>query len=283
VNTATLTDVLSGLVYQSSATITVSKPADLFINLVGPGAIEPLETMTYTITYGNHGSFDAEAAASIVDALPPDVVYVDASSGGVYSSTARTVTWNVGALTSGVTGTLTLTVLVPESIAPLSVLTNTVSIDAIAQDMNGTNNTHQWFTRVGPAPNLLNNTLKSADSSIASRADVVTYTILIRNTGSMTATATITDPIPLDASYQLGSSTIDGTPIELYDTASNQIRWTGSIAPDNDAVIRFSVMITTTSSVTNTVTIDDGMGVIFDRSVATMSTRRDVFLPVVLK
>jgi uncharacterized repeat protein (TIGR01451 family) len=224
-----------------------------------------------------------DVSTSIVDTLPPDVMYVDSSPNGVYSSTARTVTWDVPPLTSDVSGTLTVTVLVPESFAPLGVQTNTVTIAPIDQDTDLANNTQQWFTRVGDGPNLLNDTAKTIDPPITSRGDVVTYTIVIRNTGSVTAATTITDPLPLGVIYQSGSSTVDDAPVELYDAGSNQIRWTGSLDAEDAVVIRFRALIDTYSSVTNTVTIDDGAGLVFERSAANVLPRRVVWLPVVMK
>ena len=184
-------------------------------------------------------------------------------------------------LASGITHTLTLTVLVPESFALSGVVTNTVNVVAIPQDAHIANNTYHWFTRVGDGPNLLNGTAKTIDPAIASKGDVVTYTISIHNTGNVTATTTITDPIPVGASYEIGSSTIDGVPIELYHAGSNQISWTGSIAPVDDVVIRFHALLTTYSVVTNTVTIDDGAGISLERSVANGLLQRLIFLPVI--
>ena len=49
------------------------------------------------------------------------------------------------------------------------------------------------------------------------------------NTGTFTATATITDPLPGGMTYLDGSSTVNGVPIELYDSATNSLKWTGAV------------------------------------------------------
>ncbi len=282
VNTATLTDVVTGLIDHPSATVTISKPADLYLISIGPGAIEPTAPLTYALDIGNLGPFDTEEPVVVIDELPDGVTFVDASAGGVYSPTTNIVTWQSSSLTVAATRTLTVTVMPPG--APLgTVLTNSVSIGVGTQDPSLADNTHQWFTRVGVAPNLLNGTAKLIDPASAGRGDVVTYTMLIHNTGSTTATTTITDPIPSGTSYQAGSSTVDGNAIELFDAASNQIRWTGSIAPDDDRVVRFRALVDRYAIVTNTVTIDDGTGLIFNRSVAMRPTGGDVFLPLILR
>lgn len=53
------------------------------------------DQITYTIDYRNYGSVDA-SSVTITDKLPDDFVFVSATGGGSYSSSAHTVTWNVG-------------------------------------------------------------------------------------------------------------------------------------------------------------------------------------------
>ena len=76
---------------------------------------------------------------------------------------------------------------------------------------------------------------KSIDPPSALVSETVTYTISIVNTGTFTATTTITDPLPVGITYLNGSSTVDGVPIELYDSATNSLKWTGAVAA-GDAV-----------------------------------------------
>jgi len=280
-NTAVITMADYNIVHDSSAPVRVDKPADLFVEISAPGTIQPLQTLTYTIAYGNRGPFGADDPATISDVLSPDLVYVDSSPSGFYSPTARTVTWGAGALASGVTHTLTVTVLVPGDFMPSAVMTNAVSVTAIPQDANSANNSQPWFTRVGDGPNLLNDTAKTIDPAVASLGDVVTYTILIRNTGNLATTATITDPLPSGVSYEIGSSTVDDVPSELYNSGLNQIEWTGLIGIESERVIRFRALFTTTSVLTNTVTIDDGAGIRFERAVANVLPQRFIFLPVI--
>jgi uncharacterized repeat protein (TIGR01451 family) len=121
---------------------------------------------------------------------------------------------------------------------------------------------------------------KSIDPPAASVSETVTYTIALANTGTFTATATITDPLPSGITYLAGSSTVDGVPIELYDPATNSIKWTGAVAGTDAVSVRFKATLNVPSeSVINVVTIDDGAGSIIQR----VAGGRRVYLPVLLR
>ncbi len=100
------------------------------------------------------------------------------------------------------------------------------------------------------------------------------------NTGTFTATATITDPLPAGIAYLNGSSTVAGVPIELYDAATNSLKWTGEVGAGSTVTVRFKATLNVPSeSVINFVTIDDGAGTILQRAAG----GRSVFLPIILR
>jgi len=72
----------------------------------GPAVVNGNQ-ITYTITYANTGNGVA-AAATVTDALPPGSTFVSASNGGTLAG--GVVTWTVGNLAIGQTGSVTLTV-----------------------------------------------------------------------------------------------------------------------------------------------------------------------------
>ncbi len=126
----------------------------------------------------------------------------------------------------------------------------------------------------------LRSSTKSIDPLSASVSDTVTYTISLVNTGTFTATATITDPLPVGITYLAGSSTVDGVPIESYDSDSNSLKWTGAVAAGDMVTVRFKATLTLPGeSVLNVVTIDDGAGAIMQRAAG----GRRVFLPLILR
>ena len=89
----------------------------------GPATAKPGDTITYTLSYHNLGPADA-TSSKIVDTLPAGVTYVSASNGGTYSYFTRKVTWNLGTVPAGASGSRTLTVRINTSVAPGSTITN---------------------------------------------------------------------------------------------------------------------------------------------------------------
>jgi uncharacterized repeat protein (TIGR01451 family) len=121
---------------------------------------------------------------------------------------------------------------------------------------------------------------KMIDPPTASVSETVTYTISLVNTGTFTATATITDPLPAGITYLAGTSSVDGVPIELYDSATNSLKWTGAVAAGDTVTVRFKATLSVPSeSVINLVAIDDGAGSLLWRAAG----GRQVYLPVILR
>jgi uncharacterized repeat protein (TIGR01451 family) len=92
----------------------------------------PLEATTgsqlsYTISYTNGGPAESTNAV-LKDVLPQGLRFVSATDGGTYNSTSRTVTWNLGTINVGFTGTRTL--LTTVTAAAGSVISNTATVTA---------------------------------------------------------------------------------------------------------------------------------------------------------
>ena len=282
-NTATLKNITTGAVHQRSVILDHPQLADLFVTTSGPDTIEPTAPFTYTITYGNAGPFKGEFGPLITDNLPAGVSLVSLSPGGRQIS-PNTVVWDFSPLAAETTYVLTVTVM-PADAPPGTVLTNSVTISDMAQDPDWSNDSHQWFTRVGAVPNLMNGTRKMvAPLGVGAEGDSATYTIHVVNSGVLTTTAIVTDPLPLGLIYQPGSGLVDGVPIELYHAAQNQIEWTGLIGPDQALDLQFSVsVITITGQVTNTVTLNDSTGIVIRRSAILRLLPWRLFLPLILR
>jgi uncharacterized repeat protein (TIGR01451 family) len=91
----------------------VSKPqpqgtADLSIVKTGPGTANPSQTIAYTLAYQNKSTTPA-SNAQITDTLPAGLSYVSGScSGGCsFDAPSNTLTWNLGGLAGGASGSVT--------------------------------------------------------------------------------------------------------------------------------------------------------------------------------
>ncbi|MGL4850747.1 MAG: DUF7507 domain-containing protein, partial [Clostridium sp.] len=84
--------------------------------------------------------------------------------------------------------------------------------------------------------------VKSVDKAYAKVGDTVTYTVNLRNTGNVNANdVTLTDIIPNDTSFVLGSVTVNGTPFSSVNPQNGVP--IGTIAPNGTSVVTFKVTI----------------------------------------
>ena len=74
--------------------------------------VNPGDTFTYTISYQNTGAIGVHNVV-ITDTLPGGVTYVSCTGGGIYNvGPPETVTWNIGTISVGTSGSVTVTVTV---------------------------------------------------------------------------------------------------------------------------------------------------------------------------
>ena len=66
---------------------------------------------------------------------------------------------------------------------------------------------------------------KVVTPTIAVPGGVITWTVVVRNTGSGPAPVEVIDPIPLNTSYVAGSATASFGPPPVYDSTDNRITW----------------------------------------------------------
>ena len=87
------------------------------------------DTVTYTLSYANLSSATVNNAV-ITDSLPnaQAVSFLSASIGGSYNSTTNTITWNIGSLGPGMTGTVSYQVKITLYAAKYSPLVNNAQL-----------------------------------------------------------------------------------------------------------------------------------------------------------
>jgi uncharacterized repeat protein (TIGR01451 family) len=125
-------------------------PSDSDLDLGVSESADPVvadSTLTYTLTVRNVGGSSANNT-TLVDTLPPEVIFQSASDGGSYNKTAGTVTWNLGSVGAGVTKTQTVSI---QPIHPEFPMTNSASVTTTSPDP-GSPNTVATDTEVDPQP-----------------------------------------------------------------------------------------------------------------------------------
>ena len=111
-------------------------------------------------------------------------------------------------------------------------------------------------------PNL-SQSYKSVNLANVEGGDILTYTIVLRNTSSVTTTATFTDSIPAYTTYVSGSAQAsDDHPVTL---TGGVLHWSGSVISGTPVIIQFSAQVTTIGLtpgdiVTNAVQLANGVG-----------------------
>jgi len=137
---------------------------------------------------------------------------------------------------------------------------------------------------VSTAPSDLSLSTKSASTVIADAGNVLTYTIVLRNSGEAIAdTVRLTDVLPSGLTYQPGSLT--ATLGSVDDSAASTLKWNG--VPLNTPTITITYIVTVTTSATqavsNTVTIHPGFAAPFTRSVTILLNGPRIYFPIVFK
>lgn len=100
---------------------------NLYLSKQAPAYKDNGRNMKYRLHYVNLGGAIAQNV-SINDTLPPEVVFVNASDGGIYDSSTRNVTWNIGSVPPSGNGSRNVTVSIPGSVAAGTVINNTAII-----------------------------------------------------------------------------------------------------------------------------------------------------------
>jgi uncharacterized repeat protein (TIGR01451 family) len=144
------------------------------------------------------------------------------------------------------------------------------------------NNRVQKFERASPN---LSSSAKLVDKDVAEAGDILNYTIILSNNGSLDATEVlVTDTIPASTTYHTGSLWASSG---SYDESGGVITWEGAVSVGVPVTITFSVsidaMIPKGTLIVNTATINDGVNPPFDRTAKTVADPYQVYLPLTLK
>lgn len=209
---------------------------DLVIVKTGPDDVNAGETFTYTLVYSNAGAINATNVA-IVDRLPAGISYTVDSAGGVFSG--NTITWTIGGLNAGVAKSILLTATARYA----GDWPNGAAISGGPIDSNPANNTSMVTTTVNGADPFV----RKSGPAIAFGGELISYTLTYGNSGNVTATATLTDQLPIG--FTLADIAVDNSGLPFVNGA-----WTADIAPDAEVSFTFALTVPATMASSTRIT-----------------------------
>jgi len=271
----------SSLPSQSASVQTIVSGAPV-LKITKLDSVDPVSsggTLTYSIQYENTGNSTATNVI-LTDSLSKHVIFQSASGGGIYTPAppgGGTVSWNIGNLTAGQIGSVTIVTRVktpadytpgdPDTITGGILISNTATLAAVEGS-----DTQTITTTVGSAPNLV--IVKSATSGPVVPGGTLTYNIHYENKGNAPAgNVRIQDNLPLGTALQAGSITGGGS------ISGQTITWNlGTVSPGASGDVGFKVIVSPLSAngqtVQNTsVILSNELGVISSNTITnTVST-----------
>ena len=188
-----------------NATTTVTSAPVLTLSKTdAPDPVAAGANITYTLSYGNAGNMNASGVA-ITDTIPANTTFVSATGGGTLA--AGVVTWNLGALNAGSSGTVQLVVQVASPLANGTVITNATY--QITSNETAPVSGAAVTTTVSATPTLTISKTDAPDPVVA--GNNITYTLSFSNTGTANASGVVvSDTIPANTTFV--SATAGGTP-----------------------------------------------------------------------
>lgn len=165
------------------------------------------ETLTYTVTV-NNTSTGPVTDVLVQDQLPPGASFV---SGSVLVNGSSVPPANpasgipLGTLIAGAAATISFSALIT-SVPTLGTLNNLANIAFRSGTFNSVTVSN---TVVTPVYQPIMSSVKSVNRTIAEVGDTLTYTVLVTNTGNLSATAVLSDSLPEGTAFVPGSVTVD--------------------------------------------------------------------------
>ncbi|RPI29543.1 MAG: DUF11 domain-containing protein, partial [Chloroflexota bacterium] len=256
------------------ATFTVSSTPVLtesykLVNGVDQNVVFPGDLLTYTLLLTNTGTDNARDAV-LTDVLSPDLTWLGISSAttGLVTHDKGVVTWR-GDINVFEPVLVQYRVRVNQPLPGGAFFTNTFTLDDHANPPF----VSTPVTTTVLAPDLGGST-KSASPGEVQLGDLLTYTLVLSNQGSLDAPEVwLTDPLPPGSAYYPGSYW-DSYGTGGFDPSSQAITWTGRIETGDIVTVTFVVtaglpMLADTPLITNTAIVFEPLGGLVELAAVT--------------
>lgn len=265
----------------NDGTASMGLPTDLEIVKDGPATYSPDgQAVSYTLTVTNNGPGNSTGFV-VRDDVPATLTNVASASPGC-SVSGGTVTCLGGALAAGASASYTVTATVPTGTTVA--LDNTATVTPNEEDLVPGNNT-DTHTIVPAAPSYT--VAKTASATVARPGGTITYTVTVRNTGSVSYTATNPATFTDDLSGVLDDATYNNDASNGATVSGATLSWSGPLAAGATETITYSVTVdspdaTGDGTLINAVTAPPGNGGGCDPA-SSCSTTTDVQSYIVVK
>lgn len=230
------------------------------------GSYQSGQTITYSIYVQNNGSAPL-TNVTVVDTLPANTSFYGATNSVTPDANGK-ITWTIASIAAGGTAYVNLTVTVGSNLTGVAYIKNTAYVDA--NDGSGLLPTpgtqggtySSWPALNTPVDNGANSIswLSVNTTGTAKAGDVLTYTVHVRNKGTVNLTNVV-----IYASVPAYTTFVDGDDQVTAD-ANGLITWTipslnvGSADVTKAYRVKVSTDLTGVSSITNTAYVDNGNG-----------------------
>lgn len=215
----------------------VSAPAtELVIGKSGPAHAQQGALLTYTLRCENFGNLAALSAA-LTDTLPLGAVYITSTLPYPVIVDARTLRWELGDIPfSSTPSIITVSVYAPTD--TVGTITNTLTATSAVSEATPATNNAEWATLLSaPAPALA---LTKTGPGLALPDTPLTYTLIISNTGGMTAqNVRLTDTLPAGLVFATQNSPYPFTQLD----AATLVWDIGDLAPEANGLITLTLTL----------------------------------------
>jgi uncharacterized repeat protein (TIGR01451 family)/fimbrial isopeptide formation D2 family protein len=229
-----------GLTPPGDTTVTFSDPSYTVAKTASETVASPGDTVTYTVTVKNTGQWDYTAAnpATFTDDLSKvldDATYNNDATGGA-TITGNTLSWS-GALAAGATQTITYSVKIDNPDTGDKILTNVVTPNTTG----GTCLTEASCTTTTPVQSY--EVTKTADRTDVVPGQTVTYTVTVKNTGSVAYTSAAPASFEDSLSNVLDDATYNNDASNGATYNAPTLSWKGALAVGATETITYSVTV----------------------------------------
>jgi uncharacterized repeat protein (TIGR01451 family) len=219
----------------------------------------------------------------VTDTVPAGLSYVagslQATSGVIDASGEPTLKWS-GTMSTTPTSIVTITYRALVTASSIQIITNTATLDPA---LNPPFTRSAVITVTTSGPDLSGSTKQALAASVQWN-NVLTYTIVLRNSGqAFTHTMRVTDTVPAGLNYLPGSlAATGGTP---DDSVAPILKWNGVMSATPAITLTYAVTVAATSNapIVNSAIIAPGYTTPFTRSALLLVNPLSTYLPLILR